>query len=93
MIHQEWSKFLPKMQEFNISIHKICHLGKWCCNEIFTPSQCELLYDLDRSKCFNPQKLVYGQFDCHIPEDLTIREGSKLVDEHKQDLPIARPNS
>jgi hypothetical protein len=46
-----------------------------------------------RIKRFHRQNLTHGQFDCHIPEDITIRETSKLLDELKQDLSIVRPIS
>ena len=38
----------------------------------------------------DPQKLVHERFDRYVPEDLTIREASELLDELKQDRSVAR---
>jgi hypothetical protein len=36
---------------------------------------------------------VHERFHRYVPEDLTIREASKLLDELKQDMPLARPTA
>ena len=41
-------------------------------------------------KRLDPQKLVHERFDRYVPEDLTIREASELLDELKQDRSVAR---
>ena len=38
----------------------------------------------------DPQKLVHERFDRYVPEDLTTREASELLDELKQDRSVAR---
>ncbi len=43
-----------------------------------------------RNKRLDPQKLVHERFDRYVPEDLTIREASELLDELKQDRSVAR---
>ena len=43
-----------------------------------------------RNKRLDPQKLVHDLFDRYVPEDLTIREASELLDELKQDRSVAR---
>jgi hypothetical protein len=48
---------------------------------------------LCRRKRLDPQKLVHDRFDRYVVEDLTIREASELLDELKQDMPLARPTA
>jgi hypothetical protein len=55
------------------------------------PNQIKAIYGLCRRKRLDPQKLVHERFDRYVPEDLTIREASELLDELKQDMPLARP--
>ena len=56
-----------------------------------TPNQLKAIYGLARRHRLDPQKLVNERFDRYVPEDLTIREASELLDELKQDSGAARP--
>ncbi len=56
-------------------------------------NQIRTIYGLFRRKRLDPQKLAHERFDRYVPEDLTIREASELLDELKQDLPLARPTA
>ncbi len=55
-----------------------------------TPNQLKAIYGLARRNRLDPQKLVHERFDRYVPEDLTIREASELLDELKQDRSVAR---
>ena len=55
-----------------------------------TPNQLKAIYGLARRNRLAPQKLVHERFDRYVPEDLTIREASELLDELKQDRSVAR---
>jgi len=55
-----------------------------------TPNQLKAIYGLARRHRIDPQKLVHDRFDRYVPEDLTIREASELLDELKQDRSVAR---
>ncbi|MCY2936634.1 MAG: hypothetical protein NT172_21035 [Planctomycetota bacterium] len=55
-----------------------------------TPNQLKAIYGLARRHRLDPQKLVHERFDRYVPEDLTIREASELLDELKQDRSVAR---
>ena len=55
-----------------------------------TPNQLKAIYGLARRNRLDPQKLVHDRFDRYVPEDLTIREASELLDELKQDRSVAR---
>ena len=46
-----------------------------------------------RRQRIDPQKLVHERFDRYVPEDLTIREASELLDELKQDCGVVRPTT
>ena len=58
-----------------------------------SPNQIKAIYGLCRRKRLDPQKLVHERFDRYVVEDLTIREASELLDELKQDMPLARPTA
>ena len=55
-----------------------------------TPNQLKAIYGLARRNRLDPQKLVHERFDRYVPEDLTIREASELLNELKQDRSVAR---
>jgi len=55
-----------------------------------TPNQLKAIYGLARRHRIDPQKLVHDRFDRYVPEDLTIREASELLDELKQDRSVTR---
>ena len=50
-----------------------------------TPNQLKAIYAITKRLRLNPQLLVNERFDCHVPEDLTFREASQLIDELKQE--------
>ena len=50
-----------------------------------TPNQLKAIYALTRRQRLNAQKLVHERFDRYVPEDLTLREASELLDELKQE--------
>ena len=58
-----------------------------------TANQIRAIYGLCRRKRLDPQKLAHERFDRYVVEDLTIREASELLDELKQDMPLARPTA
>ena len=58
-----------------------------------TPNQLKAIYGLARRNRLDPQKLVHDRFDRYVPEDLTIREASELLDEFKQDRSVARSSA
>jgi hypothetical protein len=39
-----------------------------------------------RNKRLDPQKLAHERFDRYVPEDLTIKEASRLIDELRDSL-------
>ncbi len=55
-----------------------------------TPNQLKAIYGLARRNRLDPLKLVHERFDRYVPEDLTMREASELLDELKQDRSVAR---
>ncbi len=55
-----------------------------------TPNQLKAIYGLARRHRLDTQKLVHERFDRYVPEDLTIREASELLDELKQDRSVTR---
>ena len=48
-----------------------------------TQSQLRTIFAMARNKRLDPQKLVHERFDRYVPEDLTIKEASRLIDELK----------
>ena len=58
-----------------------------------TPNQLKAIYGMARRQRIDPQKLVHERFDRYVPEDLTIREASELLDELKQDCGVVRPTA
>jgi hypothetical protein len=58
-----------------------------------TPNQLKAIYGMARRQRIDPQKLVHERFDRYVPEDLTIREASDLLDELKQDCGVVRPTT
>ncbi len=58
-----------------------------------TPNQLKAIYGMARRQRIDPQKLVHERFDRYVPEDLTIREASDLLDELKQDCGVVRPTA
>ena len=52
-----------------------------------TQNQLRTIFAMARSKRLDPQKLVHERFDRYVPEDLTIKEASRLIDELKGSLP------
>lgn len=55
-----------------------------------TPNQLKAIHAIARRLQLNPQKLVQERFDRYVPEDLTIREASQLLDELKMQTPTSR---
>ena len=58
-----------------------------------TPNQLKAIYGMARRQRIDLQKLLHERFDRYVPEDLTIREASELLDELKQDCGIVRPTA
>jgi len=58
-----------------------------------TPNQLKAIYGMARRQRIDPQKLVHERFERYVPEDLTIREASELLDELKQDCGVVRPTA
>jgi hypothetical protein len=58
-----------------------------------TPNQLKAIYGMARRQRIDLQKLVHERFDRYVPEDLTIREASELLDELKQDCDVVRPTA
>jgi hypothetical protein len=58
-----------------------------------TPNQLKAIYGMARRQRIELQKLVHERFDRYVPEDLTIREASDLLDELKQDSGVVRPTT
>ena len=50
-----------------------------------TPNQLKAIYAIAKRLRLNPELLVNKRFDCHVPEDLTFREASQLIDELRQE--------
>jgi hypothetical protein len=50
-----------------------------------TPNQLKAIYAIAKRLRLNPELLVNERFDCHVPEDLTFREASQLIDELRQE--------
>ena len=44
------------------------------------------IFAMAKTKRLDPQKLVHERFDRYVPEDLTIKEASRLIDELKASL-------
>ena len=55
-----------------------------------TPNQLKAIYAIAKRLRLNPQQLVHERFDRYVPEDLTIREASQILDELKTQLPPSR---
>ena len=55
-----------------------------------TPNQLRAIYAITKRLRLNPQQLVHERFDRYVPEDLTIREASQMLDELKTQLPPSR---
>jgi hypothetical protein len=58
-----------------------------------TPNQLKAIYGMARRQRIDLQRLVHERFDRYVPEDLTIREASDLLDELKQDCGVVRPTT
>ena len=56
-------------------------------NGSVTPNQLKAIYAISKRLRLNPQQLVNERFDRYVPEDLTIREASQILDELKTQLP------
>ena len=55
-----------------------------------TTNQLKAIYAITKRLRLNPQQLVHERFDRYVPEDLTIREASQILDELKTQLPPSR---
>ena len=51
-----------------------------------TQNQLRTIFAMAKTKRLDPQKLVHERFDRYVPEDLTIKEASRLIDELKASL-------
>ena len=55
-----------------------------------TPNQLKAIYAITKRLRLNPELLLNERFDRYVPEDLTIREASQILDELKTQLPPSR---
>lgn len=51
-----------------------------------TQNQLRTIFAMARSKRLDPQNLVHERFDRYVPENMTIKEASRLIDELKGSL-------